>query len=352
MMHTPLNFRCGKMAKNRFVLAPLTNQQSHDDGTLSTEESHWLTARAKGGFGIVMTCAAFVSTDGIGFKGQLGVSSELNSEPHLTLNKKIHEYGALSLVQLYHGGARADARRTGMSPVAPMADESRGVKQLTTSQIQDIQRKFVEGALLAQKWGYDGVQLHAAHGYLLCDFLSKSNQRSDEYGGSLENRSRLLLDLVRKVREQCGESFLISVRLSPERFGIQTDEIVLVAQALLDTKMVDLLDWSLWDVYKEIEGQALLERVLSLNYGTTKNSVAGKLMSAHTVQDVLQRGTDMAAIGRGAILHHDFPTLCQNDDFNCRSLPVSVDTLLEEGLSMKFIDYMGRWKNFVSSEPL
>ena len=112
---------------------------------------------------------------------------------------------------------------------------------------------------------------NAAHGYLLCDFLSKSNQRSDEqYGGSLENRSRLLLDLVRKVREQCGESFLISVRLSPERFGIQTDEIVLVAQALLDTKMVDLLDWSLWDVYKEIEGQALLERVLSLDYGTTK----------------------------------------------------------------------------------
>ena len=108
MMHTPLKFRCGKMAKNRFVLAPLTNQQSHDDGTLSSEESHWLTARAKGGFGIVMTCAAFVSTDGIGFQGQLGVSSELNSEPHLTLNKKIHAYEALSLVQLYHGGARAD----------------------------------------------------------------------------------------------------------------------------------------------------------------------------------------------------------------------------------------------------
>ena len=348
MMHTPLAFRCGKISKNRFILAPLTNQQSHEDGTLSAEESHWLAARAKGGFGIVMTCAAFVSTDGIGFQGQLGIRPELNADPHLMLNTQIHEQGGLSLVQLYHGGSRADSTRTNGNPVAPMADESRGVKQLTPQHIQQIQQQFVEGALLAQQWGYDGVQLHAAHGYLLCDFLSVSNQRSDGYGGSLENRSRLLLDLVRQVREQCGESFLISVRLSPERFGIQPEEIMIVAQALLDTRMVDLLDWSLWDVYKEVDGQPLLDRILSLDYGNTKNSVAGKLMSSHTVRDVLQRGTDAVAIGRGAILHHDFPTLCREDAFTCRSLPVSVETLLDEGLSMKFIDYMRRWKDFVS----
>ena len=105
-MHSPMKFRCGKVSRNRFVLAPMTNQQSHDDGTLSVEESHWLGMRAEGGFGVIITCAAFISTGGIGFAGQLGVIPELVSKPHLELNERIHAHDSLSLVQLYHGGNR------------------------------------------------------------------------------------------------------------------------------------------------------------------------------------------------------------------------------------------------------
>ena len=348
-MHSPMKFRCGKVSRNRFVLAPLTNQQSHDDGTLSVEESHWLGMRAEGGFGVIITCAAFISTGGIGFAGQLGVIPELISKPHLELNERIHAHDSLSLVQLYHGGNRVDLKRIQGQAVSPMGNADRGVKQATTAQIQDIQQGFVEGAVLAKQWGYDGVQLHAAHGYLLCDFLSSTNQRSDEYGGSLENRSRLLLDLVQLVRERCGESFVISVRLSPERFGIDTEEILAVAQRLIDTEMVDLLDWSLWDVQKVIEGRSLLQMVLELDYGDTQMSVAGRVMSAEMVSAVLNCGVDAVAIGRGAILHHDFPQRCMEPTFQCRSLPVSVDTLRGEGLSTAFIDYMRRWENFVQS---
>ena len=346
-MYTSMEFRCGKVAKNRFILAPMTNQQSHADGTLSADESNWLTLRAAGGFGVIITCAAFVSNCGIGFKGQMGVVSDLRSEPHLELNAQIHAHGALSLVQLYHGGNRVDLTRIRGEAVSPMGDSSRGVQQATTAQIRELCEQFVEGAVLAQKWGYDGVQLHAAHGYLLCDFLSTTNQRTDEYGGSLENRVRILLDLLGRIRERCGEAFVISVRLSPERFGIDTEEILEVAKRLIDTQMIDLLDWSLWDVQKVIEGIPLIQQVLELEYGETQMSVAGNVMSAQMVNAILNCGVDAVAIGRGAILHHDFPNRCANQDFQCRTLPVSVDTLLTEGLSMAFIDYMRRWKNFV-----
>ena len=347
MMYTSMEFRCGKVAKNRFILAPMTNQQSHADGTLSEDESKWLLLRAAGGFGVIITCAAFISKCGIGFKGQLGVVSELSHKPHLELNAQIHAHGALSLIQLYHGGNRVDMTRIQGEAVSPMGDPSRGIQQATTAQIRELCERFVDGAVLAQNWGYDGVQLHAAHGYLLCDFLSTTNQRTDEYGGSLENRIRILLDLLRRLRERCGEFFVISVRLSPERFGIDTVEILEVAQRLLDTQMVDLLDWSLWDVQKVIEGTSLLQQVLELDYGRTQMSVAGNVMSAHMVNAVLNCGVDAVAIGRGGILHHDFPKRCKDIDFQCRTLPVSEDTLLTEGLSMAFVDYMRRWKNFV-----
>lgn len=347
MMHTSLSFRCGKVAKNRFILAPLTNQQSHEDGTLSKEEAHWLTKRAEGGFGMLMTCAAFVSLNGIGFDGQMGVVDHLNAKPHLQLNDKLHAHGALSLVQLYHAGNRAALSRIEGEAFSPMGNAERGIRTMTTQEVIEIKSRFVESAFLSKEWGYDGVQLHAAHGYLLCDFLASSNQRSDQYGGSIQNRLRLLLELIDEVRDRCGSEFLLSVRLSPERFGIHIGEILEMAQQLLDTQKVDLLDWSLWDVNKSIDGQSLLQRVLQLEYGDTRVSVAGKLMSAQAVSNTITAGCDVVALGRGAILHHDFPRLCQDPKFVTRELPVSVQELSEEGLSPAFIQYMRRWEGFV-----
>ena len=348
MMHTPLSFRCGKTSKNRFILAPLTNQQSYDDGSLSPEESHWLEKRAEGGFGVLMTCAAFISSNGIGFDGQMGVMEQLSGEPHRLLNQHIHSHGALSLVQLYHAGNRAALSRIQGAAFSPMGDTERGVRSMTTQEVIEIKKRFVDAALLSKSWGYDGVQLHAAHGYLLCDFLSSSNQRSDQYGGCVQNRLRLLLEIVDEVRERCGSEFLLSVRLSPERFGIHTDEILLMAQQIMDTQKVDLLDWSLWDVNKHIDGRSILQRVLQLEYGDTKVSVAGKIMGAAAVSTTIAAGCDAVALGRGAILHHNFPLLCQDSTFMVRPLPVSPQELAAEGLSPAFIAYMSRWEGFVS----
>ena len=344
-MNTPIKFPCGKVASNPFMLAPLTNRQSHSDGTLSTEESHWLKMRSDGGFGLIMTCAAFVSTDGIGFVGQMGVVNGLDSKPHLEMNAHIHSKGSLSIVQLYHGGSRSDVRFNGGVLYAPSARD--GVEELTLEDIDRIKKDFVNAAVRSQEWGYDGIQLHGAHGYLLCEFLSDLNQRTDEYGGDIDNRGRIVVDLIEEIRSVCGADFLISVRLSPERFSLNTDDICHFAQALLKHGQIDLLDWSLWDVDKTIDETTLLSRVLELEYFDCPVSVAGKIDSADKVQRLLKAGVSMVSIGRGAILHHDFPRACLNPDFTVRKLPVTEDVLYQEGLSTVFVDYMRRWDGFV-----
>jgi 2,4-dienoyl-CoA reductase-like NADH-dependent reductase (Old Yellow Enzyme family) len=108
-LHAPLNFSCGKTMKNRFMLAPMTNKQSHEDGTLSDDEYHWLTMRAKGQFGLVMTCASNVQFNGKCWSGQLGIYDDKHLEGHQRLATGIQAYGSLAVVQLHHGGMRCPA---------------------------------------------------------------------------------------------------------------------------------------------------------------------------------------------------------------------------------------------------
>src|ERR1035441_2582843 len=107
---SPLSFRNGVRSKNRVMLAPMTNLQSHEDGTLSDEELAWLTMRADGGFGIVVTCAAHVAKDGQGCSGELGFFDDAQVPGLTKLAKNVHDRGALAFAQIFHGGLRADSK--------------------------------------------------------------------------------------------------------------------------------------------------------------------------------------------------------------------------------------------------
>ena len=124
----PLSFTRGPAMKNRFMLAPLTNMQSNDDGTLSDEEYRWLTMRAEGGFGLTMTCAAHVQAVGQGFGGQLGVFSDNHIEGLSRLAKGIIDNDSVAICQLYHGGMRAPAEVIGQAPVSASNDKESGNK--------------------------------------------------------------------------------------------------------------------------------------------------------------------------------------------------------------------------------
>ena len=352
-----VTFAHGPAMKNRFMLAPLTNMQSHDDGTLSDDEHQVLVKRAEGGFGLVMTCASHVQKRGQGFKGQLGCFSD-DHIPGLTrLARDIKANGAVAIVQLHHAGNRSPQDLIGEQPVCPSDDAETGARALSTTEVEALTADFVAAAQRCDAAGFDGVELHGAHSYMLCQFLSADlNARTDRYGGSLENRSRLIFDILDGIRKTCRTDFNVSIRLSPERFGMRTSEIVEVYEWLVDSGLVDFIDMSLWDVFKDaadeaFAGQRLLDIFATLPRKNVRLGVAGKLYSAKEAQDAIDGGADFAILGRGAILHHDFPRLAIADPaFAVRDTPVSPAVLHEEGLSDAFVNYMRNWQGFVTTD--
>lgn len=350
-----ISFPSGVSMKNRFMLAPLTNTQSQEDGRLSEEEFHWLTMRAKGQFGLVMTCASHVQAVGKGFPGQLGIFADKHIEGHTRLAKEIKSHGSLAVVQLHHAGMRSEPKLIEGAPVAPSAVERKGARGLTLDEVKKLSDDFIQAAIRAKQSGYDGVEIHGAHGYIVAQFLSQSiNQRKDEYGGSLENRARLLMEIIDGVREKCGAQFLLGVRLSPERFGMQLSEMKELCQQLIDLGKIDFLDMSLWDCFKlpeeeEHREKTLLQHFTELDFKNVKLTVAGKIHSANDVTKILSSKVDFVTVGRSGILHHDFPKQVMNDsNFETISLPVSEKYLRGQGLSDKFVRYMKNWKGFVS----
>ncbi len=246
-----LAFARGPSMKNRFMVAPLTNTQSREDGVLTDEEFRWLTMRA-------------------------------------------------------------------------------------------------------QQAGFDGVELHGAHGYILCQFFSDEiNFRNDEYGGSVDNRWRILDEIIGGVRSRCRGDFMLGVRLSPERFGMRLAEVKSMALRLMERGQLDFLDMSLWDVFKEPEedehnGRSLLSHFTELPRGNTRLGVAGKIRTPAEAEWTINEGVDWVMLGRAAILHHDFPNRYESDPgFAPVETPVTRSYLESEGLSENFVNYMSSWTGFV-----
>lgn len=351
----PLTLPRGPAWRNRVALAPLTNLQSAPDGTMSDDEFHWLTMRAAGGFGHVMTCAAHMRPDGQGFPGQLGIWDDRHVAGLTRLASALREAGAASAVQLQHSGYRADPALTGLPRIAPFDEPESGATALTTAGVEQVREDFIAAATRAEAAGFDGVELHAAHGYLLCAFLDADrNQRSDRYGGSLANRARLLFEIADGIRSRCRPDFQLGLRLSPERFGVALSEAkALAADVLMDGRF-DWLDLSLWDIIKEpvepaFAGTRLIDQFASLPRGGCRLGVAGRILGAPRAREALDAGADFVLIGRGAILHHDWAARAIADpSFEARPTPVTREALAAEGLGPAFIDYMATWKGFVA----
>jgi 2,4-dienoyl-CoA reductase-like NADH-dependent reductase (Old Yellow Enzyme family) len=358
-LFSPLAFARGPAMKNRFMLAPLTNLQSHQDGVLSDEESHWLTMRAIGGFGLTMTCAAHVQAQGQGFPGQLGIFADKHIAGLKQLAATIKAQRSVAVVQLHHAGMRSPADLIGRQPLCPSDNEETKARAMTGAEVEQLTADFIAAAVRADKAGFDGVELHGAHGYVLCQFFSaETNRRTDRWGGTLENRTRILFDIIKGVRARCRADFSLGVRLSPERFGLKLAEIRDLASQLMHSGAIDYLDMSLWDVFKEpveteFQGHSLMSYFTSLDRGATRLGVAGKITGGDEAKRVLEQGCDFAIVGRSAILHHDFPKRVAGDPhFKPHTLPVTRDYLAREGLSPKFIGYMQNWKGFVAEETV
>ena len=340
--------------KNRFMLAPLTNRQSYEDGRISQEEFHWLTMRAQGGFGLTMTCASHVQAIGKGFPGQLGIWSDEHIAGLTRLVGATHSHQSIAISQLHHAGMRSPKEIIGEAAVCPSNDEKTGARALSRSEVKQLIEDFISAAVRAEQSGFDGVELHGAHSYILCQFFSSEiNRRDDEYGGDLENRSRILFEIIDGVRSRCGKDFILGVRLSAERFGMKLNDSVQIAQRLMSEDNIDFLDMSLWDVFKEPEeeahqGRTLMSFFTELDRHNTRLGVAGKIRTPREAEATLAAGADWIMLGRAAMLQHDFPNRYKaNPSFRPVEMPVTRKYLESEGISKKFQGYIeGRWPEF------
>ena len=314
---------------NRLVLPPLTTNYGSENGYITPEVLRFYKARSNK-MGIVIVEAAAVSPEGRIIPGGIGLWEDDHVQGMAELVQTIKGQGARAVIQINHAGAKAWPFETMDSWVAPSHIACRpGVtaKPATLNEIKSIVQAFVDGAVRAKKAGFDGVEIHGAHLYLLSQFLSPlTNLRKDHYGGSTEGRAAMALEITSAIRESLGPDFPIFFRLNVlENLegGMTADEAIVIGK-LLAAAGVDVLDLSLavQGTWKEDEGKKILMTTSAYGKDETPGDVVdlaarfraecglpviavGRLGSTSGVQQAIDAGADMVAIGRQMICDPD-----------------------------------------------
>ena len=249
---TPLSFS-GLRLRNRIVMPPMWSGQANPDGTVTEKIIDYHRVRAAAGCGLVIVEHSFVEPGGRHTATQMGVDSDEMVEGLSRLASAIRAEGAVAALQLSHAGSRASLAVLGTRPVAPSAVrhpyEPAGdvPDELRSSQIRGTVEAFGNAAARARLAGFDAIEIHAAHGFLLSEFLSPlTNRREDEYGGSLEGRSRIHLEILAEARRRAGPEFPVFVRLGAHDEtpgGLELDASCKVA-AMLESSGASLIDVS------------------------------------------------------------------------------------------------------------
>jgi 2,4-dienoyl-CoA reductase-like NADH-dependent reductase (Old Yellow Enzyme family) len=240
----------GMELANRFVRSATWEGMASDDGGCTPKLIALMTALAKGGVGLIISSHAYVSPEGQAAPWQLGAYSD-DLVPGLeAMTKAVHESGGKIVMQLSHGGFFANAKQTGQTPMAPseaaeFAKSPR--KEMTVDDIRDIVKSYGAAAKRAQNAGFDGVQIHAAHGYLLSQFLSPAfNRRNDAYGGNIRHRARAAVEVLQQIRQVVGREYPVLVKMNCRDFienGLVVEESLEVA-AMLVSEGIDAIELS------------------------------------------------------------------------------------------------------------
>jgi 2,4-dienoyl-CoA reductase-like NADH-dependent reductase (Old Yellow Enzyme family) len=241
--------------KNRLVMPPMATSKAEDDGRISKEILSYYDEKSKGGhIGLIIIEHSYVIKQGKASSRQLSVAEDNLVEGLKELSEIIHKNGSKAVMQINHAGSAALREVTGVDSVAPTA----GIKhpwgrskelprELTQKEIKDIVNEFKDAALRVKNAGFDGVEIHSAHGYLLSQFISPfSNKRTDEYGGDVKGRIKIHLEIIKAIREVVGEDFPILLRLgvTDNMEGGLTIEDSKIAAKEFEKAGVDMLDIS------------------------------------------------------------------------------------------------------------
>jgi 2,4-dienoyl-CoA reductase-like NADH-dependent reductase (Old Yellow Enzyme family) len=237
---------------NRLVRSATWEGLADDAGKVTPALTRIYEELAEGGVGLIISSYLYVQAVGKQMSGQIGVDSDASTRGLSTLARAVQVGGGKLVGQIVHCGGQAERRQNGgLRPVAPSAVKSAGYgeipRELTAAEIEELIGDFSAAARRLSDAGFDGVQLHAAHGYLLAQFLSPlRNRRNDTYGGDLDNRSRFCLEVYRAVRAEVGPSFPVMIKLNANDFleGSTTEEDACHLASALAGEGVDAIEIS------------------------------------------------------------------------------------------------------------
>ncbi len=242
----------GLTIPNRLVRSATWEGLAEEDGTPTQDLANVTAALAEGGVGLIITGYAFVMAEGRGLPRQTGVHIDAMIGPLTRISDAVHKCGGLVALQIVHAGGQTKAEWTGAQPKGPSAIDHPAFKQpvaeFSQDEILDVIDAFAAAAARAKAAGFDAVELHGAHGYLINQFLSpNTNRRKDQWGGSLENRARFALEVLQACRQAVGPRYPLFIKLNSEDAmgdeGLQVDEAVQVA-AWLDDAGIDAIEVS------------------------------------------------------------------------------------------------------------
>ncbi|MGX7205511.1 NADH-dependent flavin oxidoreductase [Enterococcus pingfangensis] len=322
--------------QNHLIMAPMTTWSSHEDQTVSTAEIEYYGARAKS-VGMVITGSSHVQENGVGFANELGAYDD-RFLPGLTeLAKAIKSGGAKAILQLNHAGNKAlpkfiaDADVVSSSSVfAPETPFAPGQipRSLTESEILHVIEDFGEATKRAIEAGFNGVEIHGAHGFLIQNFLSPHyNQRTDSWGGNLENRLRFaiaIVDEVKKIAKKYADpSFIIGYRISLEEReadGLRLTDTETLIEHLI-AKKVGYLHLSLGDALTDHEhsggnNEPFIQRISKLVDHRVPLIAAGSLNTFDRMASALDNGLDLVAVGHSLVANPDL--------FSQKELPLTL----------------------------
>ena len=245
--HSTIN---GMKLANRFVRSATWEGMAADDGACTPKLIDLMAELAKGGLGLIISSHAYVCPEGQAGPWQLGVYKDALAPGLETMAKAVHDNGGKIVIQLAHAGYFANAKLTGQMPMAPsnVAGFSKSPrKEMTVEDIRDVVKAYGAAAKRAQNAGFDGVQIHAAHGYLLSQFLSPAfNRRNDAYGGDIRNRARALVEVLQQIRQAVGREYPVLVKMNCRDFienGLEAEDSLEVG-AMLEAEGIDAIELS------------------------------------------------------------------------------------------------------------
>lgn len=304
--------------KNRSVVPPMLTEYANEDGSINERLIRYYEEKAKGDFGLIIVEDTAIEPGGRGFKFLIGLWDEKFIDKHKELTRRVKKYGSKIFIQLYHAGREGSMRAGGERIVGPSAIQdptSRELpRELTTKEVEEIVYKYVKAAIYAKESGYDGVELHGAHGYLINQFLSPySNKRTDKYGGSFLNRLNFPLEIIKGIRENCGEDFALCYRITADEMvegGISIEDSKIIVP-ILESAGVDAIHVSA-SVYKTgyyASAPMSSESIPFIKYSREIKQVVSipvigvnKINNPFIAESILKQGySDFVSLGRASI---------------------------------------------------